>query len=151
VIAGILPRLAASLSVGVATAGQLVTAYALAYAVLTPVMATLTASWPRRRVLLTGLSVFGAGNAATTLLPWFGAVLAGRVLAGLGGAMVTPVALATAVAIAHPGRQGRALSVVIRVCGNVWRPPRTGGSRSRLARLCVRLPASPTSVSYSAP
>jgi predicted MFS family arabinose efflux permease len=113
VIAGILPRLAASLGVGVATAGQLVTAYALAYAVLTPVMATLTATWPRRRVLLSGLSVFVAGNTATALLPWFSAVLAGRIVAGLGGAMVTPVALATAAAIAPPGRQGRALSVVI--------------------------------------
>jgi MFS transporter, DHA1 family, inner membrane transport protein len=113
VMAGILPRLAASLRVSVATAGQLVTAYALAYAVLTPVMATLTASWPRRRVLLTGLGVFVAGNAVPTLLPWFGVVLAGRVVAGLGGAMITPVALATAAAIAPPGRQGRALSVVV--------------------------------------
>jgi predicted MFS family arabinose efflux permease len=113
VIAGILPRIAASTGVGLATAGQLVTAYALAYAVLTPVMATLTASWDRRRVLVTGLAIFVVGNAAPVVLPWFGPLLAGRVVAGLGGAMVTPVALATAAAIAPERQRGRALSVVM--------------------------------------
>jgi predicted MFS family arabinose efflux permease len=113
VIAGILPGIASSTGVGIATAGQLVTAYALAYAVLTPVMATLTAGWDRRRVLLTGLAIFVAGNAAPVVLPWFGPLLAGRVVAGLGGAMVTPVALATAAAIAPEPQRGRALSVVM--------------------------------------
>jgi predicted MFS family arabinose efflux permease len=113
VIAGILPGIAASTGVRIATAGQLVTAYALAYAVLTPVMATLTAAWDRRRVLLTGLAVFVAGNAAPVALPWFGPLLAGRVVAGLGGAMITPVALAIAAAIAPERQRGRALAVVM--------------------------------------
>jgi predicted MFS family arabinose efflux permease len=113
VIAGIVPRIAASTGVGVATAGQLVTAYALAYALLTPVMATLTAAWQRRRVLLTGLAIFVVGNAAPVALPWFGPLLAGRVVAGLGGAMVTPVAIATAAAIAPERLRGHALSMVM--------------------------------------
>jgi predicted MFS family arabinose efflux permease len=113
VFAGILPPIAASTGVGVATAGQLITAYALAYALLTPVMATLTAAWQRRRVLLTGLAIFVVGNAAPVVLPWFGPLLAGRVVAGLGGAMVTPVAIATAAAIAPERLRGRALSMVM--------------------------------------
>ena len=43
VVAGILPAVARSFDVSIPAAGQFVTVYSFAYAVLTPVMATLTA------------------------------------------------------------------------------------------------------------
>ena len=113
VVAGILPHVARSFAVGVAAAGQLVTVYSLAYAVLTPIMATLTAHWPRRRVLIGGLSVFVAGNILTGTLRTFGLALAARGVAGLGAAMFSPAASATAVALVAPERRGRALAIVI--------------------------------------
>jgi predicted MFS family arabinose efflux permease len=113
VVAGLLPQMAASLRVSVAAAAQCVTVYALAYAALAPLLAATTARWPRRRVLLTGLAVFVAGNAATALLSEFGLVLIGRAIAGAGGAMYTPTALATAATIAPERWRGRALSVVM--------------------------------------
>ena len=99
-----------SLSVG---AGQFVTVYALAYAVLTPIMATLTAHWPRRRVLNGGLIVFVAGNILTGTLRTFGLALAARAVAGLGAAMFSPAASATAAALVAPERRGRALAIVL--------------------------------------
>ena len=51
VIAGVLPELAHSLDIGVAAAGQLVTVFAIGYAVLSPVLAALTSHWSRRTVL----------------------------------------------------------------------------------------------------
>ncbi len=113
VIAGVLPRVAWTLHVGVAAAGQLVTAYAAVYALLTPVLAATTSRWPRRRVLATGLGVFVAGNVVTAFASSLGLALVGRAIAGLGAASFTPVAGATAVALVAPERRGRALAVVV--------------------------------------
>ncbi len=113
VIAGVLPRVAWTLHVGVAAAGQLVTAYAAVYALLTPVLAATTSRWPRKRVLATGLGVFVAGNVVTAFASSLGLALVGRAIAGLGAASFTPVAGATAVALVAPERRGRALAVVV--------------------------------------
>ncbi|MFD9006712.1 MFS transporter [Streptomyces sp. NPDC059582] len=112
VIAGTLPEAAHSLDVSVATAGWLISAYAFTYGVLGPVTAALTTRWPRRTLFLTGLGVFVAGNLLTALVPDFGVALASRALAGLGGALVTPTAIAAAAAIAAPERRGRAIATV---------------------------------------
>lgn len=113
VVAGILPHVAASFDVSVAAAGQFVTVYSFAYAVLTPIMATLTAAWPRRRVLLAGLAVFVVSNVLTATMPTFGLALMSRAIAGLGGAMFTPVAGAAAAALVAPERRARALAIVL--------------------------------------
>ncbi len=113
VVAGILPHVAQSFDVSVAAAGQFVTVYALSYAVLTPIMATLTAGWPRKRVLLGGLLVFLAGNLMTATQRTFELALVSRAVAGLGGAMFTPAASATATALVGPEWRGRALAIVL--------------------------------------
>lgn len=113
VIAGILPDAAQSLGVAVGTAGWLLTAYAFTYAVLGPVMAALTARWPRRTLFLAGFAIFTTGNLVTAFAPAFGVALAARALAGLGGAMVTPAAVAAATALAPPERRGRAIAAVM--------------------------------------
>ncbi|WP_404961317.1 hypothetical protein [Streptomyces sp. 147326] len=53
VISGILPRIAGELDVSEPVAGQLVTAFALSYAISAPVLMTLTAG-VSRRVMLRG-------------------------------------------------------------------------------------------------
>jgi predicted MFS family arabinose efflux permease len=113
VVAGILPDVARSFDIEVAAAGQLITVYALAYALMTPVMATVTAHWQRRTVLVAGLAVFIVGNVLTALLPTYDLILASRALAGLGGAIFTPAASATAAALVSPERRGRALAIVM--------------------------------------
>lgn len=113
VVAGILPQVARSFDVSIAAAGQFVTAYSLTYAVCTPIVATLTANWPRRRVLLVGLVVFVVGNLLTATQSTFMLALASRAVAGLGGAMVTPAASAAATALVSAEHRGRALAVVL--------------------------------------
>ncbi|MBV8933618.1 MAG: MFS transporter, partial [Kutzneria sp.] len=112
VVAGLLPDISRSLSVSVAAAGQLVSVFSLAYAVLSPLLAALTGSWSRRAVLVTALLVFATGNVATALVPGYPLVLATRVLAAAGAAMFTPNAGATAAAIAGERRRGQAISMV---------------------------------------
>ncbi|GAA3082727.1 MFS transporter [Streptosporangium carneum] len=113
VVAGLLPEIADSLDVDVAAAGQLVTVFSIAYAVLAPLLATLTAGWSRRAVLLTALTLFAAGNAATALAPAYGPVLASRVIAAGGAALYTASASATAATLAGERHRGRAISIVM--------------------------------------
>ncbi|MFJ9948408.1 MFS transporter [Kitasatospora sp. NPDC091207] len=112
VIAGLLPDIAGSLHVDVAAAGQLVSVFAIAYAVLSPVLAALTSTWSRRTVLVTALLVFGVGNVVTAVAPGYGLVLASRVVAAAGAAMFTPNAGATAAALAGERHRGRAIAIV---------------------------------------
>jgi multidrug resistance protein len=113
VVAGVLSQVSASLGVSVALAGQMVTLYALSYAVLSPVIAAAAAHWPRKRLLLGGLIVFVIGNVITAVAPSIGLVLASRVLAGVGAAMFVPTATATGASLAPPEQRARALAIVI--------------------------------------
>lgn len=113
VIAGILPDVARSLGVTIPVAGQMVTIYALSYALLSPVIAATMSHWPRKRLLLTGLAIFVAGNLLTAVSPSIGWALASRLLAGLGAAMYSPTATATAASLVAPEKRASALAVVI--------------------------------------
>jgi predicted MFS family arabinose efflux permease len=113
VVAGVLPQVSASLGVSVALAGQMVTIYALSYALLSPIIAAAAAHWPRKRLLLSGLAIFVVGNVLTAVAPSIGLVLASRLLAGLGAAMFSPTATATGASLVPPEQRGRALAIVI--------------------------------------
>jgi DHA1 family inner membrane transport protein len=112
VVAGILPNVAQSLDTSVSLAGQMVTVYALSFALLAPIMAAVAGGWPRKKLLVVALCVFVVGNAITAIAPDLNTVLASRVIAGLGAAMFSPTALAAAASLVAPERRGRALSTV---------------------------------------
>lgn len=113
VIAGILPEIAESFSVPVSLAGQMVTIYALSYALLSPVIAATMAHWPRKRLLLAGMAVFIVGNLLTAVSPSIEWALASRLLAGLGAAMYSPTATAAAASLVPPEKRASALAIVI--------------------------------------
>lgn len=112
VMAGLLPDISRSLDISLAAAGQLVSVFSFAYALLSPVLAALTATWPRRRLLVCALCLFAAGNVATALAPGYALALASRLVAAAGAAMFTPNAGAAAAAVAGSERRGRALAMV---------------------------------------
>lgn len=86
IIAGILPAIAHGLDVSVSSAGQLVTIFALAYAVLGPVLAPASMRFPVRSVLVWSLSVFTLGCVLAALAPSYGVMAAIRVLVAVVGA-----------------------------------------------------------------
>jgi MFS transporter, DHA1 family, inner membrane transport protein len=110
VVGGILAPIAADLGTSVPAAGQAMTAYALATALLAPPFLLATGAWPRRRAILVALLMFLAGNAVCALATTLPMLLAGRVLMGLGAAF-TPIAAGIAVAIALPAQRGKALAL----------------------------------------
>jgi DHA1 family inner membrane transport protein len=113
VIAGLLPAIARDLAVDIPAAGQLVTAFALAFAVSAPVLGAATSSLDRRTTMLIGLAGFSVGNALTALGPSYPVVLGARVFTALGAGLIGAAAFSTAAAIAPPERQGRALATVM--------------------------------------
>lgn len=110
VLGGILQPMSASLGISVAAAGQAMTAYAIATAVLAPLLIILTARWPRKRAVQLALSLFTAGCLVCAVAPNFPLLLLGRVLMGA-GAMFTAAASALAVSMVVPALRGRALSI----------------------------------------
>ncbi|WP_051499186.1 MFS transporter [Nocardia sp. BMG51109] len=112
VIVGLLPEIGTTLHVSSAASGQLVSTFALVYALLSPVLATVTGRWPRRRVLVTGLVLLGLGNAVTAVAGDYGLVLASRILAGAGAALFAASAVATAAYLAGDRYRGRAIAMV---------------------------------------
>lgn len=112
VVAGILPSVAASLHTSVSVAGQMVTVYALTYAVLAPVLAALGGRWPRKTLLVSALGIFVIGNVISALATSIETVLVSRAIAGLGAALFSPTALGVATSLASPERRGRALATV---------------------------------------
>ncbi|MDP1953520.1 MAG: MFS transporter [Polaromonas sp.] len=110
VIGGILVPISESLHISVAAAGQAMTAYALATAVLAPLLIILTARWPRKRAIQLALTLFGAGCVVCALSSNLTVLLLGRILMGA-GAMFSAAASALAVTLVAPALRGRALSI----------------------------------------
>lgn len=111
-VAGVLPQLAQSLSVSVATAGQAVTAYAMGVAIGGPAVTVLTARLPRKGVALSLAALFVAGIVLTALAPTFAWVIVGRVLSACSQATLFAIALTTAIAALGAEQTGRAIAIV---------------------------------------
>ena len=112
VFAGLLGGVAEYLSVSVATAGQLITLYAVVYAVGSPVLVTITRRVAIRRLLILSLAVFAVANVAAVAIPTFGPLLVSRVVAACAAAVFTPTSAAVAAALAPLEERGRALASV---------------------------------------
>ncbi|GLH78855.1 MFS transporter [Bradyrhizobium sp. SSBR45G] len=112
VIAGLLPAISSDLGISAPAAGQLVTAYSLAYAIGSPLLAVLFNNVDRKMALAMALSAFIAGNLLAIVAPGFLLLMASRVLMALGAGLCTPTAMGIAVAISAPERRGRAVALV---------------------------------------
>ncbi|MEU4560063.1 MFS transporter [Actinoplanes sp. NPDC023936] len=97
----------------VATAGWMITIYALGVVVGAPTIAALTARIPRRRLVLGLLGLMVAGTAASALAPTFELVLAGRFVAALAHGAYFGAAGILAATILGPGNQGKGVAMVI--------------------------------------
>ena len=82
IVIGIESNLAEEMGVSLATAGQLISLFALPYAAMTPVLALATGRFRRYSVMLVYLVLFCVGNAVSAFAPGFGVLLAARILLG---------------------------------------------------------------------
>ena len=111
-IAAVLPGIASDLAVSVQAAGQLVTIFALTYAVSSPVLTALTGGFDRRKVLILSMAAFAGANVVAAGASGYGSLVAARVLLALSAGLYVPGANALAGALVAPERRGRALAIV---------------------------------------
>lgn len=83
VVIGIEPELSRDFDVSLARVGELMSFFAAAYAVCTPVLALTTGRFRRFTLLIVYSVVFCLANLAAMLAPSFGMLLASRVLVGI--------------------------------------------------------------------
>lgn len=112
IVSGVLPAVSRELDVSSATAGQLLTAFAIAYALASPVLAVATGRWDRRTLLVAALAVSAFGNILATIAPNYPLLLVSRVVSALGAAVYTPAATLVATVLTPPDQRGRAVAVV---------------------------------------
>lgn len=112
VVPGNLNELSSSLTVSVATAGQLISAGALMMCFGAPLFAALVAGWDRRRLLTLSLLWYGVFHLLCTAMPDFGSLLAMRILAVIPPAIFTPQAAACVGLLVPTAQRGRAITVV---------------------------------------
>jgi predicted MFS family arabinose efflux permease len=110
--AGLLPGISASLHTSVVAAAQGCVVFGLSYMASVPLCALLLSKKPARYVLILGLVVFILGNGLTLLSTSLWLFIAGRFVAGLGGGLFLPVAVAAGAQLVAPGFRGRAISVL---------------------------------------
>lgn len=113
VIMGLLPQVAGGLDVPVATAGNLISAYALGVVVGAPLLTAVATRLGRKQALLAFLVLFVLGNAATVLVTGYGGVFAARVVAGLPHGAYLGAASLVAAQLVGPARQATAVARVL--------------------------------------
>jgi len=111
-IAAISPRIAGDLAIPLGAAGQLVTAFTLAYAIGSPVLTTLAGSLERGKVLIGAMLAFAVANVIASPSSSYGGLMLGRIFIALVAGLYTPNANSLAAAIAPPNKRGRALAIV---------------------------------------
>ncbi|MCR3722212.1 MFS transporter, DHA1 family, arabinose polymer transporter [Prauserella flava] len=113
VIMGLLPQVAGGLDVSVATAGNLISAYALGVVVGAPLLTAVATRLGRKQALLAFLALFVLGNVATVFVPGYGGVFASRVIAGLPHGAYLGAASLVAAQLVGPARQATAVARVL--------------------------------------
>ncbi len=113
VVAGLLPALAADLSVDIPTAGLLITGYALGVAVGGPILMLSTGRLPRRALLLVMMLVFVAGNVLCALATSYWLLMGARLVISASHGVFFGVALVLATRLVSKGRQASAVSLVV--------------------------------------
>ncbi len=112
IVGGILPVIADDLNVSIATAGQLITIFALVYAIAGPVLLSLTAKVERKKLYLITLGVFFLGNVFTYFSPTFATMMTARILTAASAALVIVLSLTITARISKPQHRAKALGYI---------------------------------------
>ena len=112
VMMGILPDIAADMHISIATAGHLISAYALGVCVGAPVL-ILARKYPLKHILLGLVVMIMLGNTCAALAPNYWVMLFARFLSGLPHGAYFGVASIVAEKLADKGRGSEAVSIMI--------------------------------------
>lgn len=112
IVGGILPTVADDLHISLSTAGQLITVYALIYAIAGPVLLVATRKIERKKLYLFSLFVFFLGNVMTYFSPNYTMMMAARIVSAASTALLVVLSLTMAAKIVEPAYRAKALGLI---------------------------------------
>ena len=113
IVGGILPIIADDLNVTIGTAGQLITVYALVFAIAGPVLLSLTVKVERKKLYLITMAVFFIGNIMTYFSPTFTYVMIARVITSMSAALLIVLSLTITARIVAAPLRAKALGYIV--------------------------------------
>ncbi|WP_327354110.1 MFS transporter [Streptomyces sp. NBC_01304] len=129
VVTTALPSIGKDIGGGLEDLEWTVNAYTLTFAVLLMFGAALGDRFGRRKLFLTGLTIFTGASAAAALAPGIDELIAARAVQGVGAAIMMPLTLTLLTAAVPPAKRGMALGIFSAVTGlAVASGPLIGGS-----------------------
>ncbi|MFY9927721.1 MAG: MFS transporter [Streptosporangiaceae bacterium] len=112
-----IPSIARSTHASQTELAWIIDAYSLVFAALLLPAGALGDRFGRRRALLAGLTIFGAGSAIAMTVSGASQLIALRTVIGLGAALVMPATLSTITGTFPPAKRTKAVSVWAAVAG----------------------------------
>ncbi|KQZ76039.1 MFS transporter [Nocardioides sp. Root151] len=112
VIAGLLPEVAADFAVSEATAGWLISGYALSVAVGAILLTAAVVRLPRKQVLLGLMVLFIVGNLVSALATSYDAMLVGRIIAALCHGAFFGIGSVVAASLVAPEKKAGAIALM---------------------------------------
>ncbi|WP_214715067.1 MFS transporter [Exiguobacterium sp. s151] len=112
VIVGILPDIADGLSISIATAGTLVSAFAITFAIGTPLTMSLTSHLPKRKLMLVLTALFIVFNLFSSLAPTYRILLVLRMMTAVVTGVLISLAMLVASESVPTGKRGIAVSFI---------------------------------------
>ncbi|ALA40460.1 chemotaxis protein [Paenibacillus peoriae] len=113
IITGVIEMIAVDLGVSTSEAGLLVTGFALAAAIVAPILIALTINADRKKLLMTTLGVFIASNGLMFVDLAYETVLWIRIIQGASGGIATVVAMAVATRLVEKEKRGNAIGIIL--------------------------------------
>lgn len=111
-VAGIMNLMSNDLHVTEAIVGQLVTLYAITFAIAGPILVKLTNRFSPRPVLLWALATFIIGNVIIAMAPNFSILVFGRILSSAAAALIVVKILALTALLTAPQHRGKMIGIV---------------------------------------
>lgn len=113
IITGVIEMIAVDLGVSTSEAGLLVTVFALAAAIVAPILIALTINVDRKKLLMVTLSVFIASNGLMFVNLSYETLLWVRIIQGASGGIATVVAMAVATRLVEKESRGSAIGIIL--------------------------------------
>lgn len=113
IITGVIEMIAADLSVSTSEVGLLVTVFALAAAIIAPILIAFTINIDRKMLLVSTLSVFIASNGLMLVNLSYETLLWVRIIQGASGGIATVVAMAVSTRLVEKEKRGNAIGIIL--------------------------------------
>lgn len=111
-VGGILPVIADDLNVSLSSAGQLITLFALTYAIVGPVLYALTSQIERKRLYLITLLVFAVANTLAYFSHSFIFIMIARLITAAATALIVILSVTIAARITEQAYQAKAIGFI---------------------------------------